>query len=68
MQISGTPERTIALAPGAELNFGPSEDSDSVVVGGEALQGTVVGVAPGALVVTIAGEEQCFYYHQPERG
>lgn len=66
MQDARMQRPVISIAPGTELNFGPSEDSDSVVVQ-EGVDATRVGTAPGALVVTIAGEDQELYFHQPER-
>lgn len=57
----------IFISPGAELNFGPSEDSDSMVVTRkEGIPGTVVGDVPGAHIVTIPSVDQVFYFHQPE--
>lgn len=65
------PERIIDISPGTELNYGLSEDSDSVVVV-EPVQAVVIGdgqVTEGAVPVRIIENgqpsDQVFYFHQP---
>jgi len=60
--------KLLAVQIGTELNLGPAEDSDSVVVK-KAVQVKVMGeLNNGALPVKIIGEEGVtYYYHQPEK-
>ena len=59
----------ITVHQGAELNYGPSEDSDSEIRP-EPVEVQVIGPAEGALRVRIIGPDgkpgqNILYYHQP---
>jgi len=60
----------ITIPPGTELNFGPSEDSDSVGVVQEPVTARVLGsVTEGALPIQIVEQGVAvggtIYFHQP---
>lgn len=65
------PEELLTVPIGTELNYGPSEDSDSVRAK-DPLELTVVGKSrDGSLLVRIILEDgqesdELFYFHQPE--
>ncbi len=67
-----TPEHIITLSEGTELNFGPWEDSDSIVTL-EPIKVCKRGERQnGAIPVSIVGpdgnlDDEIFFFHQPEQ-
>lgn len=67
-----TPEKQIIIPTGVEINNGPSEDSDSIVLN-KPFKALVVGEeAEGAIPVRLVGEDgkpedQVRYFHQRPR-
>jgi len=59
-------EQTVLVPPGTELNYGFHEDGDSIITIGWTELIVKGPQKNGALPVQINGEDQTFFFHQPE--